>query len=93
MFFVYPIHIFDSDGWLDNAKAKDKAVNDQVEKKKANMSKFRKYFDDNYMSFKGGLIPLDVAAKEIGVAQRTLRRYIEEMSEEFMISGNKITKI
>jgi hypothetical protein len=93
MFFVYPIHIFDNEGWLDNAKAKDKAVNDQVEKKKANMSKFRKYFDDNYMSFKGGLIPLDVAAKEIGVAQRTLRRYIEEMSEEFMISGNKITKI
>lgn len=92
MFFVYPIHIFDDEGWLDNAKAKDKAISDQVEKKKQNMSKFRKTYEEMQMDYKGGLVPIDKIAKEIGVTEKTVKRYIDEMPEEFVRVGGKVSR-
>lgn len=93
MFFVYPIHIFDSEGWLDNAKAKDKAMSDQVKKKKTNMSKFRKTYEEMQDEFKGGLVPIALIAEKIGVSEKTIKRYIDEMPDEFMRLKGSVKKI
>jgi RecA-family ATPase len=93
MFFVYPIHIFDNEGWLDNAKAKDKAMSDQVKKKKTNMSKFRKTYEEMQDEFKGGLVPIALIAEKIGVSEKTIKRYIDEMPDEFMRLKGSVKKI